>query len=367
MIRKFVLPFLAIVGFVAALMAAREGGQPVQSQNPVVTPAANPYGSSVSGAGITEAQSENIAVAPAIGGIVTDVFVKWGQRVEVGTKLFEVDDRPIKAQIAAQEADVTARQAAVAQAQANLEKLKAGARPEDVPIYEARVQAAEATLADNQDQYDRVVKLVPSGAVSSDDLNRRRFAVLESGATVAEAKADLAKLMAGTWDRDIAVQEAAVAAAKADAAASTAKLETLKVDLDRSTVRAPVAGEVLRINVRRGEFIAAAGVGSASDGAVVIGDVEHLNVRVDIDENDVPRFHSANGAIGFIRGKTDQPIPLHFVRVEPFVIPKKNLTGSNIERVDTRVLQVIYTFDKKDLPLYVGQQMDVFIDAGTAK
>ena len=58
--------------------------------------------------------------------------------------------------------------------------------------------------------------------------------------------------------------------------------------------------------------------------------------------------------------------PLEFERVEPYVIPKKSLTGDNTERVDTRVLQVIYSLDVTDRPVYVGQQLDVFIDVGDA-
>ena len=65
-----------------------------------------------------------------------------------------------------------------------------------------------------------------------------------------------------------------------------------------------------------------------------------------------------------MRGSPETAYPLEFVRVEPYVIPKKSLTGDNTERVDTRVLQVIYALDAADKPIYVGQQLDVFIDVG---
>jgi len=57
---------------------------------------------------------------------------------------------------------------------------------------------------------------------------------------------------------------------------------------------------------------------------------------------------------------------MRFVRVEPLVVPKKTLTGENTERVDTRVLQVLYAIERSDHPVYVGQQLDVFIDEGNA-
>jgi len=71
-------------------------------------------------------------------------------------------------------------------------------------------------------------------------------------------------------------------------------------------------------------------------------------------------------ATAFLRGDRDIQTPLKFVRFEPFVIPKTSLTGDTTERVDTRVLQVIYSFDRGQLPIYVGQQMDVFIEAPDA-
>ena len=55
---------------------------------------------------------------------------------------------------------------------------------------------------------------------------------------------------------------------------------------------------------------------------------------------------------------------LNFVRVEHYVTPKKSLTGDNTERVDTRVLQAIYALEPGEQTVYVGQQLDVFIDAG---
>ena len=64
------------------------------------------------------------------------------------------------------------------------------------------------------------------------------------------------------------------------------------------------------------------------------------------------------------RGNLQEKYLLEFVRIEPFVVPKKSLSGSNSERVDTRVLQVIYELDPTDrLPLFVGQQVEVFIEA----
>ena len=70
--------------------------------------------------------------------------------------------------------------------------------------------------------------------------------------------------------------------------------------------------------------------------------------------------------MAFVRGNPDLKTPLQFERLEPYVVPKVSLTGQSTERTDTRVLQAIYSFDPAALPVYVGQQMDVFIQAPPA-
>ncbi|MEI8195486.1 MAG: biotin/lipoyl-binding protein [Phycisphaerae bacterium] len=368
-ILKIALPLLALVGIGLATVAVRQSLRASPAQPPVVEPSATPYLHALSGAGIVEARGENIAVAPALGGIVTEIYVKWGQAVKAGDKLFQVDSAPVASQIAVQEAQVAIQRALVDEAAANLAKLKAEPRAEDAAIFRAKLNQAQAQLDYAQDMWTRVTKANKGGAsgggagaaYSEDDISARKSALDQTRAGVAAAKADLDKILAGAWDKDIMIAEATLATAKETLRAAESRLVPLKIDLARLTVTTPMEGTVLRINIHPGEYAAAAGVGQASDGAVVLGDIEHLHVRVDIDENDVPRLITGAPAIGYIRGKTDMPITLKFVRIEPFVIPKRNLTGGAAERVDTRVLQVIYVAENQKTPLYVGQQLDVFI------
>jgi RND family efflux transporter MFP subunit len=151
--------------------------------------------------------------------------------------------------------------------------------------------------------------------------------------------------------------EFAVAQARADSArAGVAQTRAL---IDRLTVRAPIAATILQVNTRAGEY-AMPGAGTAP---LLLGSIDEMQVRADVDEQVAPRVKPGSRAVGYLKGDTRHPIPLEFVRIEPFVTPKRNLTGSSAERVDTRVLQVIYKFPN-DLTrrLYVGQQMDLFIE-----
>jgi hypothetical protein len=166
--------------------------------------------------------------------------------------------------------------------------------------------------------------------------------------------AELARLKAGSWDKEIAIAEAEVFSARA-------MVEASSVTLERHTAKAFVPARVLQVKIRPGEF---AGQNNNSP-LIILGDTGTLHVRVDIDEQDLDRFEPGTKAYAYLRGRSEPVYPLTAYRVEPYVVPKRNLTGENSERIDTRVLQVIYSMPEniKNGELYVGQQMDVFIEA----
>jgi len=166
------------------------------------------------------------------------------------------------------------------------------------------------------------------------------------------AQNNLSLLEAGAWKADIDVTKAELANAQAD-------VQAAKVEIDRLLVRAPVAGNILQLNIRPGEF---AQSGVLSQPLILMGDLERLHVRVDIDENDAWRFHPNGMAVAFVRGNPKLKTNLTFEYVEPYVVPKRSLTGESLERVDTRVMQVIYSFSRSDLNVYLGQLMEVYIE-----
>ncbi len=238
-------------------------------------------------------------------------------------------------------------------ARAQLAKLDAQPHIEEVRPSEAKVSVAEAGVALQEDLADRARRLRPTGAMNEEDANQRQLNLNMSRQQLAQSRAELALLKVGAWreDKDIA---------SANIALAEAQLQQTRTDLERSLVRAPHDGVILQVNVREGEYVGA----PPGQALMVLGATEgKLHIRVDINEHDIPRFRPGAAAVASPRGKPSIKYPLHFDRVEPYVIPKKSLTGDNTERVDTRVLQVIYAVDSAQAPLYVGQQVDVFIDA----
>jgi multidrug resistance efflux pump len=159
---------------------------------------------------------------------------------------------------------------------------------------------------------------------------------------------------------DVLVAKADVEAAEAQLLAAEAAVKTSEMLLERLVIKAPRAGTILQLNIRPGEYAST----QPKSAPIILGDLDQLQVRCDIDEQNAVRIRPGMVAQAYVKGDSKNAIPLQFIRIEPFVIPKTSLTGSSSERVDTRVLQVIYSLQlPKDRQLYVGQQVDVFIDA----
>ncbi len=350
MIRKYLLPVLAIAGLAFAIWTAIQGAKTQPPARPVSDPPRSPFPKKISGSGIVEASTRNISIGSHVSGIVARVFVTVGQRVKHGDPLFVLDDRK-------QQADLVVKEAALAEARARLARLKQAPRAEDLPPAQAKVKEAEAIFEDARRQLQITEKLSDARVIAVEDVNKWRYAVEAAQARLTQAKADLKLLEAGSWKPDIEL-------AMADVARTEAEVDAVRVEIERLTVRAPVEGDILQINIRPGEY---APTGQSSQPLILLGNLDKLHVRVDIDENDAWRFQPGAPAVASIRGNPQLKTDLAFEYVEAYVVPKRSLTGESTERVDTRVMQVIYSFKRGNLPIYPGQLMDVFIDDRTPR
>jgi multidrug resistance efflux pump len=350
MFTKYVLPLLAVVGLGFAVWHVRVLRMPEPVSKPLVEPPTAPEKiRSISGAGLVEAKRENIPIGTPVPGVVDQVFVKIHDMVKAGDPLFHVDDRDLKAELISREASALA-------ARAQLERLRHAPRAEDIPPAEAAAAEARARLQDARAAFRRSKNLYDREMIASADYDKDNYAEKAAEAALARAESDLKKILAGTWAEDIKVAEASLKQAEA-------QVESMKILIGRLTVRALVDGEVLQVHVRPGQFAAM----TWNEPLIVLGDVKTLHVRVDIDENDLPLFTPGAEAVATLKGRPSVRYPLEFVKFEPYVIPKKSLSGDNSERVDTRVLQVIYAIREFPTPVYVGQQMDVYLKASVPR
>jgi multidrug resistance efflux pump len=345
MLTRYGIPVIAAAALTFALFSVARL-QPTHAKfEPPLPPPSASFDHKVGAVGLVEASSENIAVSLPVPGMVAAVYVDAGDRVRKGQRLFSLDSRDVRAELAL-------RQSSLDLARAKLERLMSMPRPEEIPAARARVKEAEAQLSDAQVQFDIIESVQDKRAIRAEDRERRRRAVQVAAARLEQARADLALLNAGTWSQDIAV-------AKAEVEQAISHVERVKADLARLTVTASIAGTILQCKVRPGEYAAA---GPLAQPLILLGSTDRLHIRADVDERDAPRVKPDARVIASIRGDARKKYPLRFVRFEPFVIPKRNLTTDATERVDTRVLQVIYAMDK-GVPVRPGQQMDVLIEA----
>jgi len=345
MIRKYLLPVLAVAGLAFALWMAKQSAKTVPPAKAVADPARSPFVDKISGSGIVEASTRNISIGSHVPGIVANVLVKVGQRVKFGDPLFSLDDRK-------QKADLAVKEAALQEARSRLAKLRQAPRAEELPPALARVKEAEAILEEARRQLQIGESLNSVQAIAIDDVNRRRYAAEAAEARLTQARADVKLLEAGSWEPDIEVALANVASAESE-------VQAARVEIDRLIVRAPVEGNILQVNIRQGEF---APSGATAEPLILLGNLDKLHVRVDIDENDAWRYQPESPAVAYIRGNSQFKTDLKFEYVEAYVVPKRSLTGDSTERVDTRVMQVVYSFERGKLPVYPGQIMDVYFD-----
>ncbi len=299
--------YIALIGILAVTVLVLRLRQTGPKPEPLVPPPQSPYAESVGGRGLVESVNENVRIAPTASGLVGKINVRVGDQVKAGDLLFTLDTRDAEASVKTQEAQVAVQQ--------------------------ARVAEAETLLADRRDQLDRANRLRQKNVASEDETQRNIYAWQAAQRQLERSRADLEL--------------------------SKAQLNDAKVRLELLAVRAPRDGTILQVNIREGEYAAV----NAAEAAILLGDTRSLQLRADVDESDAPRILPGCQAVAFLKGTRTKPIPLEFIRIEPYILPKKSLSGESTERVDTRVLQVIFGFKNPDFPVYVGQQMDVFIDS----
>ncbi len=299
---------LAGLGLIAGLFGAYVYGLHAASEPPAFNPAANPYAKGIYAEGIVESHQsngENINIYPNISGTIVEIPVHEGQLAQKGTVLMRFDDSVQRATMEAARAQITYARAQLKNVRDELAKDEASFRfdPKSISTY---------TLDDARN----AVKV----AAGNLEVNERNY--------------NAARALLGWY-----------------------------------TIKAPSDGRVLAINAALGSYVNA-NQGTYDtytqgfDPVVVMGpSEEYLNVRCYIDEILIHRLEPGPHmqARMFIRG-ADITVPLEFVRVQPYVSPKIELSDERLERVDVRVLPVIFRFAQKEkLPIYPGQLVDVYV------
>jgi HlyD family secretion protein len=194
-------------------------------------------------------------------------------------------------------------------------------------LAQSRYKIAQINSREAEQQFARFKKIKDKRAVSKDEFESKKFAYELAKEKAIEAKAEM---------------------------------EIAQINLKKLTIKAPIDGEILKVNAKLGEYAVA---GNSGKPLMTIGDLTQMYVRVEIDETESYKVKADQPATASLRGRPDNKIPLNFVRFEPYIVPKTTITGAGTEKIDTRVLEVLYSFDNSELGVLVGQQMDVYIQS----
>jgi len=357
--RNKIILFLVVSGVLGALFSAYVYAVPAKPPGPVFAPPSDPFAKGVFANGIVESyqsHGENTNIYPEVAGVITRIWVAESEHVDAGALLLSIDDSVQRATVEQQRAQAQAARTALAE-------LEAQPRPEVLDVSRAQVEQAKASLKSATDSYDkqkRSYEIAPE-SVSKDTLDTAANAakIAQANLDVATRQYDLTK--AGAWIYDVRNQERQAEALERAFASSSALLA-------KYTIRAPSSGVVLSIQSTVGSYVSPQGAyNTYTEGmspVIVMGTSDQfLAVRCYIDEILIPRLPPPDRirAEMTIRG-TSTKISLAYVRVQPYVSPKIQLSDERQERVDLRVLPVVFRFaPPPGLAVFPGQLVDVFI------
>ena len=297
--------------------------------------------------GIVEPLSEQRDLAATVTGRITNVAAE-GQAVTKGQIVAEIDNADLKARLAAAEAQIEMRKA-------ELQRLLNGAREEERRA--AKAELAKAVAAENLAKLvlQRKRPLAKTGVASSDALDRARADFDSAVANTKMLTEHLAMLDRPPRPEDVAIAQANLEAAKADA-------DAIRADIEKTRLRSPVDGVVLRRYKSVGETVAVL----PPTLIATVGDISHLRVRADVDEADVAKVAVGQKAWVTADAYGDHRFYGIVSKVGESLGPKRIRTDDPAEKLDTKVLRVM--IDLKDggrLP--VGLRVDVFFEPSDAK
>lgn len=332
--REWVVYGVAAAALAFATSAVLTSQPKAERKAPVGAVSTAPFPGAILATGVVEPSSQTIVVAPDLDGVIAEIHVKAGQKVHAGDPLFSLNDRGLKAA-----SEQSAARFARAETMIKLRKAEHRAAESDA----AAKRLIAARLRNRVERYRTIAE-----TISAEEFDK--MTTEAETAVFAYRAAEQAAISAGAA-AEAAIQEAELARAEHAGA---------EADLARTVMRAPIEASVLSIDARVGEAVRASDRRPAS---VTIGAIDTLIARVQIDETEVARFRKDAQAAAFLRGQEGAPIELRLQSIDPMLKPKSDFRDLSSEFVDARVLEARYRINPAARGIYVGQLLDVYIDA----
>lgn len=302
-----------------------------------------PFPTYISGVGIVEPISGNVKISSHSNRNIEKINVAVNEKVKKGDVLFQLYHGDLSAQL-----EIKRQQ--YEKALANLEKLQSLPRKEDLEVAKEVLNKAGAGLESSKSQYEMVTNLSNPHSISQEERDKRLYGYQQAEAGLKEAEAHYLKIQSGAWAPDVKIAQHEAGEVKAD-------MNAIELEIQRTFIKSPLDATVLKIDIREGEII------DPNKTAMVLGNIDELYLRVSIDQFNIMMFHPNCTAVAFRQGDHSKEFPLKFINMDPIMVPKKFLTNDVNEKVDTHVFEIVYRIETNDVPLIVGEQMDVYIYA----
>ena len=345
---------LLIIGLVVLIAGATGCGSPDVPADPGATSSGEPGNQGtaevvLSAPGRVEGLTEVIEVGSAMDGVLAEVAVDEGDRVDAGALLARLVCDDLEAALGAATAD-----AEVAH-ESRLRVLR-GSRDEERHVAQAETQAAQAILARAVQRNDRLDRLSQEGSsiVSEEDLDQahRDLAVAQSELSAAEERENL--VTAGPLPEEIA-------RADAEVVASRRRVDEAAARVEKCRVVAPINATVVRRHLMPGEQVSLA----FPRPIVSLADTTRMRVRAEIDERDVGRIEVGQSVEVSAEALGERRIVGRVARLGAMMGRKRIRTGDPAEKSDRDVLEVLIDLDESDPRLVVDLRVTVFFLSAT--
>lgn len=330
------LTVVALVGGLGFLIDAQSRAEVRYAEPPSL-------GQSIFALGRVEGLTPEIEMRTQLMGRVDGILVEEGQRVEKGDVLLQLDDEQYRSAVAQAEAEL-------ALAQAQLERLQTGARSQEREEAAAWHRAKLAELERAQLAWKRISELVASKAASQQDADNQRTALAAVQAEAEAAKAKWELLEAPPREDEVRMAQARIEAAKA-------QLANARAELSRMQLRAPVTGQILKIDIDLGELTGP----ESLNPPIIMADTRKFRVRAFVEELDAPAVRPSLSARVAADGLPGKQFAGHVVRFSPYMSRKELWSDDPAERYDTKTREVWIELDDAE-DLVVGLRVDVMID-----
>ncbi len=296
----------------------------------------------LSAPGRIEGLTEVVEVGAGVGGVLGAVNVTEGQHVQAGAILARIDRADL-------EADLQAANDALESARQSRALLKLGSPPDERREAAAKLSAAQASLQEAGQQFERARKLFSEGLISSSDLveqYKRELAVAQANLDAAEQHQH--RITAGPLPEELARADAEVGKAEAVAQAAKAQVE-------QCVVKARTSGTILRVYRKPGEVYSP----QFPQPIVSMADTSSLRVRVEVDERDIGRVFAGQHAVVLVDAYPGQRFTGIVSQVDPVMGRKKVRTGDPAEKSDRDVQEALVDLSQSKVPLLVGLRVTV--------